>query len=220
MNKLQRLKKKTLRIATICGLATLGCILLAAAASFYNSDLEETANKLKMQETGMVATHNQILQRYADTQQIIATYEEINPSHNPLFGTLDRKNASILLETLNQQYKIKNLSLDISPAVLQIAAPYQRKTGGVNTSIVKISFESMTDEYAYSVMRDIIASFPGFLRVTTVNLTKSGAISDEILYAVKNGEIPPNVKSEFAFDWLGLEVKNNDATTPPPPPAP
>lgn len=211
MNRQQRLKKKMLSVAIACVTAVGVCLIIAIAAVLYNNDLIETAKHLTIRRAGMESNNVQILQRYQDGLATVATYKEINPTNQPLFGTLDRKNASILLENLNQKYKLQNLSLDISPAVLQSMPPYQRKTGGTNTSTVRISFESLTDEYAYSVMRDIIAHFPGFLRLSFVDLTKNSPIDDQIFYTVHNGEIPPKVKSEFAFDWLGLEVKNNEA---------
>jgi hypothetical protein len=220
MNKQQRLKKQAITIGIFCVALCAFCLVLAIGSSIYNSDLDQTIQRLNIQRTGMQASQVAILKRFEDGQKMAAEYQKINPENDPTFGTLDRKNASVLMESLNQKYKLKNLSLDISPAKLQTLAPYQRKSGGMNTSTVKISFESVTDEYAYSVMRDIIASFPGFLHVSLLNLTKNTPIDDQILYDVQNGEIPPKVKSEFAFDWLGLEIKNNDASATPPTVAP
>lgn len=215
MSKQLRMKRKMIMTLAASAAAVGFGVLLAGGTSYYATDLEEAERRLTMQHSSMQSSHTDILQKFEDGQKLAAKFKEINPSGDPLFGTLDRKKASLLLESLNQRYKLKSLSLDISPAALQVNPPYQRKSGGLNTSTVKISFESMTDEYAYSVMRDMIASFPGFLRLSSLNLTKNASIDDSVLYAVQNGEIPPKVKSEIALDWLGVEIKNNDASNAP-----
>jgi hypothetical protein len=128
---------------------------------------------------------------------------------------LDRKNATLLLEKLNQKYRLKNLQMNIAPAVLQNTPPYQRKSAGINTSVVKVDFESVTDEFAFAFMRDILTQFPPFLQLTEVNFTKTAAINENILSTIQQGDVPSHVKGDFQFNWVGMEVKKDEATPTP-----
>lgn len=210
-------KKKFIRIAALSGVVSLCCLITAVMVNFSLSDTEQQLMMMNAQRAGIQAGHAQAVERYRLGEENKKIMAELNPTNDPLFGTLDRQKATSVLEQLNQKYQLSGLNLNISPAAVKADPPFQRKTGGTNISNVSIMFSSITDEYAYAFLRDIIASFPGFMHLTTLNLTKKDAIGEDILYAVHNGEIPPKVDGVITFDWLGLEIKEENAATTPQP---
>ncbi len=210
MNKLQRLKKKVIITGSIFGVLVVACLGLTYFISSYSEEGEMRLMMLRSQRSTIESNNAAAIERNRVAQETMEVYEKINPQDNPLFGTLDRKKATITLDQLNQQYKLKNLSLNISPAAIRDSTPLQLKSGTVSSSTVTISFESMTDEFALAFMRDIIASFPGFMHITSVGLTKNGSIDSKIFYDTASGEMPSMVKGDFSFEWLGMDIKNKN----------
>ena len=217
MDIIKKAKSKFIKSAVISGAISIVCIVAAFLASSTGGDIDQQIMMMNAQRAGMEAGNAQALERYRLGQENQKIMAQLNPSNDPLYGTMDRKKSTLILDQLNKKYQLSGLNLNISPAAFKTEAPYTRKTGGVNVSTVSITFNSITDEFAFAFLRDIIASFPGFKRLTGVNLTKKDVINEDILYAVHNGEIPPKVEGVIAFDWLGLEVKEENAAQTPQP---
>lgn len=205
--KVKRLKKQVIVKSGICAVLIFLCLGLAVFTTFYGGDMETRTRQLRIQVTAMQAKHASLLRRFKMADEVEKTYHQINPQDDPLFGTLDRKRATVLLDQLNQQYQLQNLNLSISPASARDATPLQFKSGATAGSQVALAFESITDEFAFAFIRDILASFPGFLHITRVTLTKNAPTRGKTDYDAAKGELPAQVKGEFIFEWVGLELK-------------
>jgi hypothetical protein len=218
MEMVLQAKKRFIRKAAIGGVLSLCTLIAAVMMDGAVTDLEQKVMIMRAQMAGMQAARTQAVEWYNKGVENQKKLAEINPSKDPLYGTLDRQSATTLLDTLNQKYQLTALNLNISPATLKIDPPFQRKSGGLQVSGVTITFSSITDEFAYGFLRDIITSFPGFVHLTAASFTKKDVIGEDILYAVHNGEVPPKVEASVTFDWIGLEIKEeqNAAATPQP----
>lgn len=210
MEKARRLKKSLIVTGVVAGIALAGCIALVFVLGGVSEEAEMQLRSLISRKSTIEANNAGAIERSRTAAAALETYWKINPQNNPLFGTLDRKTATLTLDRLNQQYQLRNLQLSISPAAAQDHAPMQLRTSTLSRSTVAISFESLTDEFALSFIRDMIAIFPGFMHVTAVNLTKSGTINSKTFYTTPHGETTSLVKGDFTFEWLGLDVKNKN----------
>lgn len=210
MEKAKRLKKNLIVTGAVAGVGLAGCIAGIFVLGGVSEEAEMQLRSLRSRKSTIEANNIAAVERSKTATAALEIYQRINPQNNPLFGTLDRKTATLTLDRLNQQYQLRNLQLSISPAAAQDHAPLQLRTSTLSRSTVAISFESLTDEFALSFIRDMIAIFPGFMHVTAVNLAKNGTIDDKTFYSASQGETTSLVRGSFAFEWLGLDVKNKN----------
>jgi hypothetical protein len=217
MNKAKRLKKSLIITGAVCGIAVIGGLAGVFILGGISEEADMQLMRLRSQRSTIEANNAAAIERSKTATIALETYKRINPQNNPLLGTLDRKTATLTLDRLNQQYQLRNLQLNISPASAQDHTPLQLRTTTLSHSTVALSFESLTDEFSLSFIRDMIASFPGFMHITTVTLTKNGILDEKTFYGTSRGEPTSLVKGEFNFEWLGLDInnKNEDAANVP-----
>jgi hypothetical protein len=215
MNKVLRMKKKLIKTGIICGVI----VLIASGGYFgvnsYFNHLTGQKLQLNREFQGLEANYKKLVQQHTKATQSLALYKKLTEGDNGKNFSLDRKTVTQLLDELNENYLLSNLNLAISPAIERKGSIFDRKTGKIITSEVKISFKGITDEFAYSFLNDVVERFPGYVNLTRFSLSRIGGTDRKTMYNAQLDAPPTFIEASIGFDWLGMQIEEkSEATTP------
>lgn len=222
MLKYQTLRKKLIKngIIALVAVSVTGAVAFGVAS--WSTALQEDAQKAKNSLSAAERNVSAREQKQEDAQEYMDLYRQITgTSEQARISDLSSNKAQAWLKTAAQNNGIANLQGSFEPTA-DIANPeFKKKTLQGISAVVELKFGAMTDVQLYRFIETIMQSFPGYVKVTKLTITRSGEITDNVIASAGRGRFPELVTAEMIFNWIGVrEVEaeadaNADAGAPP-----
>ena len=208
MSKLKQVKKKVIAAGIFASIVTIVCIGLAISFFLYTSSLESNKNTIQRQNRKLESELKMLSKQHKKAQASLQLYEKLTEGGQGSTQALDRKRAASILNKLHDDFILSELNLSIAPIEERKGRNFKRKTGAIISSRVNISFKSITDEFAYAFLDELIRQFPGYINLTHFSLNLMRQVT------LRNGKSeidkPPSfVEAHVEYDWLGLQMNED-----------
>lgn len=90
---------------------------------------------------------------------------------------------------------------------------------GINYDIVehpemRLKLTAMTDVHLFDFIRNLVRKTPGFIRIETLEIKRTGDIDKTALDQFRSGATPYLVEADLGFNWIGIEEKPEKPISP------
>ena len=107
---------------------------------------------------------------------------------------------------LKNSYKLNSLDLSLTPPTELKDGAFKRDSVMAISSKVTLKFDAASDELIFSFVDDLINHFPGYVRVESIDITRSGEITETMLsQVIAQGTAPSLVNGTLVFEWVKLK---------------
>lgn len=214
--KVNRLKRK-LNKDVLYVLAVFVLTLIISALAFMKASQDEMElQRIKSEANNLSAEYSKLKDKIDKAKSSIDVYMNL-PRHKIADENVSTdvtdwiRNARDPLLKLKNEYKINTLDLSLTP-------PVETKNGELNreyilpvSSKVTLKFGVASDELLFSFVDSLIREFPGYVKIESIESTRSGEITDQLIaQVVQQGLAPTLVSGTIIFEWTQLKyiVKN------------
>lgn len=213
MVKTQSLKKKLIKLS-IVGLVIVSVCAAAAYGVFAWStsllDEAKSANSKLSRARGDVSSREQ---KNREAQGYLELYNEIQgDSEQAKISELDREKAEIWLKEQALRNNIIHLEGSFEPIKPVEASAFKKKTFEGITSKVMLKIGAMTDGQIYRFINSLLTEFPGYIKITSLTMTKQSEITESTLKSAARGNFPDMVKAEIEFNWIGVREVTEESS--------
>ena len=116
---------------------------------------------------------------------------------------------------LNSRYYLSNMRLVMGGTEDIPATSYKTNTGVVVSSGVTVNADSVSDEHVFNMLNTMQQELPGGVSLTRFNISRTGALNDEVLRVISQTGMYGLVKTEINFLWYGIKfIETPPATDP------
>ncbi len=206
MNKEKQLTRKLYITAAIAGIVVVASAIIAVYMLDYEDSLSRQERTMKNNTQSVKRKYQNLIAQREKAENSLNLYRKLTSGENGTALSLNKKILTSLLNRLNKKYKLHNLSLAISPTREHDIASISLKTGKIISSRVEISFDSITDEFAFAFSKELFQSLSKFTNITGFNLARVGNIDQKTIDMARTKGAPYLVKGQISFDWLGLKI--------------
>lgn len=195
-----KLIREGLILGGVCGLL----VLLASGVAWYSTMTMQDRDALQA-ENGSLSVANQTMQANLNKAKESLTLYKAIFERNPKDGMLDRELGAQLLNQFKERYRISRLDFSIPPVEELVDARFKNASVAVVSSQVSLNLEGMTDEYIFKFINALMREFPGYVRITKMNVTRQGDLNDDALRLLVDKQTPGLVRCDLVFQWMGLK---------------
>jgi hypothetical protein len=207
MNKEKRLLNQLIRSAVVSG----GIIVATAGMAYFSMNFNEDLTKEKRQTTNqqrqLIAQNRAAIDKHRKAETSLELYERLMQQNGDETLSLDRRKVTQLLNELNQRYRLSGLNLSISPPEKKNNSDFSVASGEVFSSDVRISFQSISDEFAFGLLYDMVEKFPGLVSISEFQLARKDDVTPGIVSELQRGRNTALVRGTLTFNWLGLKFE-------------
>lgn len=184
-------------------------LLIIGAGTFgvyqWASSLEDESSKETSRERQLRNEQAQLEEQKLKAEKSLELYSRLVQRGGEAGFSLDRQAATRILNELNDKYLLTKLSIKVSPVTERQPGEFNIKTGQIVVSTVELSFFSISDEMAYGFLNELMNSFPGYVNITNLMMTRSNDFTPKVFEEMAKGVRPGLVSTRVTFDWLGLK---------------
>lgn len=215
--KFQMLRKELIKLSIIMLLAVLVSSVIAFSIFSWSSGLQEEARRAQGR---LNSARGEVSSRESENKKArnsLELYRQITgESEQAKISDLSRDKAQVWLKSIAKQNDIVDLEGSFDPVTPIAADEFKKTTLEGISSLVKLKFAAMTDVQIYRFVEAMLADFPGYVKITAFTLERSGEITDDVLRATGNGQVPKLVKGTMEFYWVGVrEVEKEEQAQQP-----
>lgn len=206
MNKHQRVIKKLVKygiFAAIVIVVNLGILIFLMQ---YNDSLDKDISGIERETRNLSRENQELLSKQERAKASLDLYERLIGNNAENTFSVEKRVITRLLRDLNNEYQLRNLQLEVKPVQYKEEAPFTLKTGTLIASDVMISFESITDSFAYAFTDHLFEGLANFLLVRKFAIKKDGDVKAKFADSSSKGAIPSLAKGNLQFRWIGLRV--------------
>jgi hypothetical protein len=211
--------KKRLLIESIVAAAILA---VAGGVTFFLDDFSDDYKKsneaLKGNISTITNTTNALNAKYEKIQTNKALIKQILELQSEDKLNINPQMTQVLFNRLRDKYYLNGLHLSMLPIVETPDARFKRATYSLVSSEDTISFDALSDEYAYSLIDAIQQQLPGSVEIANVKLTRTGTVTTANMHTIGTTGTAPLVKGDIKFIWFGIKpMESSDSTNAPKP---
>lgn len=127
---------------------------------------------------------------------------------------IDRQAVRDIFNIYSSRYYLKKLTLDMQPVVDITSDPkFVSKTLVAMQSEVQISFEAVSDEDVYQMMRALSKELPGFVRIHGLEIKRIGDVDKKAITDIRAQGSAPLVSGTIDFTWYGIKSPDPKSAT-------
>jgi len=200
------LKKSILKETMIFG----GIAMLMAAVLFFinmmHDDFTQKKNTLQGEANRLSGEKQQVENSLLNVQQNshILTEASARTANPGMY--IERNAVRDIFNIYRSQYYLKKLTVDMQPVVEVTSDPkFKRKTLIGIQSEVKISFEAVSDEDVYQMIRALFKELPGFTKMTSFEMKRMANISNQTVIDIRSQGSAALVSGSVGFTWYGIK---------------
>lgn len=203
-NKVTQLKNRIITQAVKSGIMILGCAIALSVAYYFYQTSEENRKDLTIRESQLKQKIIELEANNNSAANTLKTYRELQQQAKIKPLDLNRKQISNLIGRLSDAYRINNVNINIGTVREQKTEPFQHNTGTIITTDISIDFDSPSDIHAFAFIEDLIQDFSGYLNMKTLNISRTGEVSEDTLRSLLKGGRANFIKTSVRFEWLGV----------------
>ena len=144
--------------------------------------------------------------------EAVKTWESMSEEDKNLQG-LRINDAKDLLDKLQEKYKISSVKISFSKPE-EILGDYTTDTVVMISSIISMSFDAISDEFAYKFIEDITSEFPGYVQIKSFSIKEATPVTKEIIKKISIGEDVSIIPVTLEFYWHDLKYKGTRVQSP------
>lgn len=211
MAKINELRNKLILRMVIYVLIIGG---IFAVYSFAASTSDEALQKYKWLKNDIDSLQSKI--RNLDTQKVefanaVKIWENLSDYQKAMKGVQITRAESVLT-ALYEKYHLNNVSTTFSaPALLDIPEMKKELVLVEVSDTNSMSFGVYNDQQVYGFIEELRKTFPGYIKITNLSLTRVENISQTSLRRISEGETPPLVNVKIDFVWYALKEPVKDS---------
>jgi hypothetical protein len=184
------------------------CILIVAVSIplYLGSVLEGYEQKEKALGNEVIEMNRKLDEFNRKAQEFsshVQKWEALSEGDKSLLG-LRINDAKETLDKLEAKYKLSSVKTSFSKPA-EIIGDYKTETVTLYSSIVSISFNSLSDEMVYNFIGDLTKNFPGIVQIKSLSLNKPASITKEMLRKISIGEDVVIMSGTIDFYWHDLK---------------
>lgn len=205
MIKAQALKKELIRLAIVAAVAVSVSGAVAYGIYTWSSGLQAEAQSAKNKLNQAQGDVRGREEKNREATEFLELYRKITgDSETEKISELNREKAENWIQQTALEYNIIKLEGAVDPIAPIENPEFRKKTFEGITSKITLKFSAMTDEQIFQFMNALLTRFPGYIKMTRVDLTRQGEITDATLVAAGRGQFPDLVTGEMEFHWIGV----------------
>lgn len=181
--------------------------------SVVSSDLKQKKDTALRAANQLLSERQIIDRKFTSAQANMGIYQESEQwmVRQGLF--LDSQAVRDLFNYYQAPLFLKRMTVELQPIVDVTDNPrFTGKTLTVTKSTGRVVIDAITDEDVYRLIRIMQNELPGFIKVTSLTLTKREPLTKQIIDFVRRQGAYVVINGEMTFDWYGL--KSPDASSP------
>lgn len=217
ISKAKILQKKIGVQAAIVGAVVVGCVgvmLLTGSLKSGAMERQTQAEGGRNSDSSQVATMRNQLDKSGDAEKRFITIETDYPSgvyaadsdamKDWLRNAKDRfRFGNNFKLTLALEKKSENSALATLNYDVMVREP------------MKLEFTAMSDMHVFSFIKELTTLTPGFIRITSLEMTRSNDMTINSFRQLRAGLNPEFVTVKLEFTWVGVQPKAPEAGTAP-----
>lgn len=181
-------------------------LLVGGMSMLKQSKIQEAAD-LKQKTTQLTGRMVMAEARYNEYKKAMDLYQNLSSQKRKREG-LKFDTARYMLDQLKERFYITDLNINMSVPVM-LTEQYQKQTMGVEANNVELQFQGVNDVLILSFIGTILDNFPGFIQVTSLQLSRTQEYTKELADQIaKTGPIPL-VSASMTFEWKDLKDTKN-----------
>ncbi len=206
MEKLLTEKKHMIKMSVIAVI----CCVLSAGIIFgtmqYKSSIEDDLKIIKDDTSKISNKIRNLEQNRKSSQEAYKRFKNINTNRRP---STDNYTTSVsrqivaksILTKLSDKYKFTNIFPRLTPP--EVSKDHAVEEGlEIIASTLSLRFEGMSDELVYAFIEEAQENFPGYLKLTRLNISRKGDIDPDIINKIKvTNSYLPLISGTLDFKW-------------------
>jgi hypothetical protein len=205
--KITYLKKRIIKSFSIAA----GLLALAACFFYYRVSQDAKSKKLINNIKSQTSEIESEIESLTSKMQEVKKYKEIWVSIS------ENKKSVIGIKIDNINLKIEQLSpkYNISQANIKVSFPENLKDGVFNisssdlvSSVVNLTFNSITDTDALMFISDLFQSLPGYIVINRLSISKTRNYTNEDLLKISSGTATGAIQCNLDFFWYVYKPKS------------
>lgn len=205
--KITYLKKRIIKSFSIAA-----CLLALAACFFYYR-----ANQEAKSEKLISNIKSQTSEIESEIESLTSKMEEVKKYKEIWVSISENKKSIIGIKVDNINLKIEQLSpkYNISQANIKVSFPENLKDGVFNisssdlvSSVVNLSFNSITDTDALMFISDLVQSLPGYIVINRLSINKTRSYTKDDLLKISSGTATGAIQCNLDFFWYVYKPKS------------
>lgn len=200
------LKKSILKETIIFAAVALILAGMVVYISMLYDEFTQKKSTLEGQSNQLMTEKQQLEASFLNVEQNKDAYQEaLDRTANPgMF--IDRQAIRDLFNIYRSQFFLKKLVLDMQPVTeVTTDAKFTRKTLVGIQSEVKMSFEAISDEDIYAMIRALHKELPGYARVHAIDIKRVPAIEKQNIIEIRKQGVTKLVEGSIDFVWYGIK---------------
>lgn len=195
-----------------------GAILIMSIGIFFLDDLHDNyllqRSALEANTKKLVADKQAVESSFEYVQKNMDTYNEAMARTASPGMFIDRQAVRDIFNIYSSRYYLKKLTLDMQPVVDLTSDPkFVSKTLVTMQSEVQISFEAVSDEDVYQMIRALHRELPGFVRIHGLEIKRIGDVDKKAITDIRTQGSAPLVGGTIDFTWYGIKSPDPKSAT-------
>jgi hypothetical protein len=208
MNKQQRLIKKLIKVGIFSAIVL---VVLGGGYIFigeYQDSLVTSEERLSAEKSKLKRKHDELLARHERAKVSLDLYQQLVNNNAQDSFSIEKRLITNLLKDFNTEFQLRDLQLEVAPPEQKKGDVFTMKTGQLLTSEVEISFQSITDSFAYAFFDRVIQGVSRFLVVREMRINANKQVDPQLLQEARENTIPTLASAALVFEWVGLRTED------------
>ncbi len=201
--------------------SSLFVILLSGAAGLvYVLDIQSqdyiSQNQTLEVEIAKVTTERNALQtKYDNVRNNMSVYQEALAKNPAGVQFPSRQYIQDKFNQYQNRFSLANLRLTMTPRKEATESKLKKDSKIVAYTDVTVTFETLIDDSAYSLLAAIEKEFNGIVKVTSFKVTRTVPYSDKVIEGILRTGTHPLFKTEMQMTWYGIVENEKSAAKVP-----
>lgn len=204
--KMKRMMKQLLRAAVNLLIFAAGTGLLLGFMMWREESIKDEIKQLTNRNRQTVSEIRQKTERGERAKNTLALYDRLTKDSDVESLSLNKDRITDRLNRLKEKYRLRDLSIRISPVSERPEPLFAKKTGTIITTKIELDFSAITDAHAFAFTKEVLDSFSGYLNLRSFSVERPLNLDSVYIEATLAEGKTDFVRGTLIFDWLGLRV--------------
>jgi len=193
------------RLVILVVLVSLNAVLASAIYLYAVPEGMKVEKKLKQQQNKLTSVQRDIEKMQLEFDQLDKQQGRFDAlKENGFFSSQDRADAKELFSLVQKRSRVISAMVSVKPGSIIDSNDAKKAKHKILVSYVSVDIKAFDDNDVYHYIDLVQKTFPGYMTVQRVSVSRSRDISTAFLRAIANGASPELVTAEVEFLWRTL----------------
>lgn len=218
--KLISIRKKIITNLSVSGFVIAALAVVIAYDSHLKKSKREEAEKVEMEASQIKNQSLELQNKVLEATKYQEIWKTISSNRKVLVKNLKIDDVNSIINNLADKHNIMKPAIKMTIPEELNGGIFQRSTVLVTSSSVTLTFSALNDTKAIAFISELANSAPGYILISSFEMTKSKDYSDQDLIQISSGNGIGVVLVKADFHWYmykekptapaGLEKKPNE----------